>query len=395
MGGLIVHEWLEPRGGAERVVDAMCDAFPDAELLALWNDDSDRYPHAKETWLAGTPLRHHKALALPFEPFAWRSTRQARGDYDWALVSSHLFAHQVRARNTSDYRVPKYVYVHTPARYIWAPELDSRGSSLPLRLAGSMLKPVDRHLAKDALRLAANSEFVRQRIQHAWHRDADVLYPPVDVHKIGYVQDWREQIARDERPVLDGIPAEFVLGASRFVPYKRLDLVIAVGEALGIPVVLAGSGPNEKAIKEAARSSSVPVTFVDNPSDPLLYALYQLALLFVFPPVEDFGIMPVEAASAGCPVLVNRTGGAAEIVTKYKTGAIADFACAGNLREAAIAAIASRGSANLQALLDLDRSSFVKRIKNWVCPAGGHPMGLVGSPESKSFTKGTDNLTRG
>ncbi len=78
----------------------------------------------RETWLARTPLRRHKALALPFMPITWRLPRQT--SHDWTLVSSHAFAHHVRVEGDG----PKYVYVHTPARYLWAPELDQRGDNL-------------------------------------------------------------------------------------------------------------------------------------------------------------------------------------------------------------------------------------------------------------------------
>lgn len=121
MTGLIVHEWLEERDGSERIVDAMRESFPNAELVALWNDAPEKYRDVHESWLARTPLRRHKALSLPFQLCAWRRVVPRTDDVDWVLVSSHLFAHHVDVRTQSGERVPKYVYTHTPARYIWAP----------------------------------------------------------------------------------------------------------------------------------------------------------------------------------------------------------------------------------------------------------------------------------
>src|SRR5256885_922448 len=109
MTGLIVHEWVGAHGGSEKVVDAMLEAFPAAELLCLWNDAADRFPSVKvrESWLARTPLRRNKALALPLMSRTWRRTNIS--EYDWALVSSHLFAHHI-AYNGRRRKVPTFVY---------------------------------------------------------------------------------------------------------------------------------------------------------------------------------------------------------------------------------------------------------------------------------------------
>ncbi len=116
-----------------------------------------------------------------------------------------------------------------------------------------------------------------------------------------------------------------MLGASRFIPYKRLDLVIAVGERAGRPVVLAGRGPELERLRAVGAAASVPVHVVEGPSTALLRALYQTTDLFVFPAVEDFGIMPVEAMAAGAPVLAQALGGTAESVVPGLTGALITF----------------------------------------------------------------------
>ncbi|WNY33457.1 hypothetical protein Q9Q99_15595 [Curtobacterium flaccumfaciens] len=117
----------EAVGGAERVLDAMADEYPDADLFGLWNDAPGRYPGRRviESALAPTPLRGRKALAVPFLPALWSHGLRDLGLYDWALVSSHLFAHQARVPGVDPER--QFTYVHTPARYLWNPELDARG----------------------------------------------------------------------------------------------------------------------------------------------------------------------------------------------------------------------------------------------------------------------------
>lgn len=321
MSGLIVHEWIEKTGGAEKVLDAMLDLHPKADLFCLWNDNErSKYRDRKlyESPLARTLVRRHKPLAAMLAPLVWRNFRAAK-NYDWILVSSHLFAHQIRLGGINN-DTEKFVYVHTPARYVWNPELDPRGSGLAARLASAALKPLDKRSAQNLRHVAANSQFVQKRILDTWGVESRIIYPPVEVERITSEASWATELDSNDSGVLESLPSTFILGASRFVPYKKLDLVIKTGEAADIPVVLAGSGPDHARLSHMAGNSSVPVIFVRDPSDALLFALYQAALAFVFPAIEDFGIMPVEAMAAGVPVLVNSVGGTSETVIHGETG---------------------------------------------------------------------------
>ncbi len=143
---------------------------------------------------------------------------------------------------------------------------------------------------------------MRRRIATAWGVEARVIFPPVEVTEIQRVHNWAARLTGEDSEIFAGLPQGYVLGASRFIPYKRLDLVIRAGEAADRPVVLAGRGPELGRLRCAAAAARVPVTFVDRPSAALLRALYQQAAVFVFPAIEDFGIMPVEAMAAGAPV---------------------------------------------------------------------------------------------
>jgi len=334
--GVLVHEWLARTGGSERVFDHIVADFPDADVLCLWDDTGGRYPGrtVRETWLARTPLRHHKGLALPLMPMAWG--HRMRGSYDWAVVSTHSFAHHVRFSCSPGMR--KILYVHTPARYVWEPDLDARGGGHTARAASPLLRAIDRRKAAEAHTVIANSEYVARRIERTWSRSAQVIHPPVEVGSIAAVADWRTCLDGAEAARIEALPATFVLGASRFVRYKRLDLVIAAGEAADLPVVLAGGGPEEGRLRSLAARARVPVHVVGDPSDALLYSLYQRALVFVFPPVEDFGMMPVEAMACGTPVVVNAEGGARETLAGRSVGAIADPASTASLRTAVEAA---------------------------------------------------------
>ena len=314
MAGILVHEWLAASGGSENGFEEVVGIFPDAARWGLWGDSRGRFRNVHETVLARTPMRRSKAAAVPFMPVVWRHlpSRQA----DWVLCSSHLFAHHARFGGPAR-EAQKFVYVHTPARYVWVPELDGRGQGAASRIISSYLKPIDRRRAQEAHSIAANSRFIADRIGATWERESTVIYPPVAIQ--GFMAEPRPLTPADQG-VVQGLPAEFILGVSRFIPYKRLDLVIETGEAAGIPVVIAGSGPDEQLLRERAAHSSVPVVVLHRPADEVLGWLYRAALAVVFAPIEDFGIVPVEAMAAGTPVIANAIGGAAESVVDGVTG---------------------------------------------------------------------------
>ena len=367
MPGLIAHEWIEPFGGSENVLEAIAAEFPDAPILTPWTNAPERFPgrDVRELWLARSPLRGRKALAMPALAAAWRTAIDPREHLDWVLASSHSFAHHLKPRGASR-DAPKLVYAYTPARYLWTPELDKRGSGPAARVGATLLRPLDRRRAAEATAIAGISEFVARRIAETWEREATVIYPPVEVTRLLAVSDWRAGLGGDESAVMDALPSAFVLGASRFIPYKRLDLVIEAGEAVGLPVVIAGAGPGEAALRARADAATVPVTFVIAPSDALLYALYQAAAVFVFPPVEDFGIMPVEAAALGTPVAANRVGGSAETVAEGLSGMHFDAQDRASLATAVAAAIDLPRAPIAPWTTRFSRERFGEELRAWV-----------------------------
>ena len=324
MTGLLVHEWIAPSGGSENVLEAMAEAFPDADIQCLWTDAPHRLSGrvVRETWLARSPFRRSKALSLPLTVPTWRFLPSPRA-YEWMLVSSHMFAHHAKLRGAGAH-TRKYVYAHSPARYIWTPEYDARGSSLAVRAVAPLFKAIDRRRAQEPIAIAANSRFVQERVARTWGRDSTVIYPPVSVDRITRVEEWQATLTPRDLAVLRDLPEAFVLGASRFIPYKRLDLVIGAAERAGIPAVIAGRGPEEKLLRAMADESQVPVRIVVAPSDALLWSLYQRASVLVFPAIEDFGIVPVEAQALGTPVVTGPVGGQLETFVDGHTGVVAD-----------------------------------------------------------------------
>ncbi|NTV40158.1 MAG: glycosyltransferase family 4 protein, partial [Demequinaceae bacterium] len=169
-----------------------------------------------------------------------------------------------------------------------------------------------------------------------------------------------------EQDILDSLPPTFILGASRFVSYKRLDVAIAAGEACDVSVVLAGSGPDRARLESIAAESSSPVIFVPHPSSQLLRELYVRALVYVFAPVEDFGIMPVEAMSTGTAVVANAEGGASESVLDGVTGSHLHSVEPGELRRAVETAAAASPEECRKRARDFDGATFGHRIREWM-----------------------------
>lgn len=313
--GLIVHEWIERIGGAERVVDEFARMHPDADILTLWDGHPERYGVGRvhQTRLAALPPRGRKIVALPAMPVIWRTAARRLGQRDWALVSSHLFAHHVRVPGVAPDQL--FVYAHTPARYIWEPRVDDRGQSLPARVASPFFRWVDHRSGSSLRRVAVPSAFVQERVARTWGVEAEVIHPPVDITRVRTGAAQADLLDEDEARFLDALPEGFLLAASRFVPYKRIDVAITAGAATGRPVVIAGRGPDESRLRALAAASGADVRFAIAPSDRLLACLLARASAFVFPAVEDFGIVPIEALAVGTPVVVGDRGGTRESVT--------------------------------------------------------------------------------
>lgn len=367
MSGLIVHEWLAQHGGAESVVRQMMLAFPDARVRCLWNDAPATFDPAivQESWLARTPLRFSKLAAAPLMPMTWRSLR-SREQVDWLLVSSHLFAHHARLSGPNR-DVPKLVYAHTPARYVWAPQLDGRGRSLPARATSALIKPVDRWRSREAHAIAANSEFVQRRVNETWGREATVIYPPVSVDEIAeFVSGGMQELADSDLEQLERLPDAFILGASRFVPYKNLDKVIRIANAINIPAVIAGGGSGAGALHRLAADSRVPVHIIDRPKSQLLWAIYARALAYLFPPIEDFGIMPVEAMAAGCPIVVHLEGGASESARRSVGAAVTDFEDEATAAADVMGLIESGKRPSPVEISEFSEATFRTRVSGWV-----------------------------
>lgn len=301
----VVHDWLVTYAGAEKVLEQILQLYPEADLYSLVDflpdNQRDFILHKKvhTSFIQNLPkakakYRSYLALMpLAIEQFDLRG-------YDLIISSSHCVAKGVLTG-------PNQVhvsYVHSPVRYAW----DLQGqylkeAGLDHGTKGWIAKAIlhyirmwDSRTADGVDYFVANSNFIAKRIWKCYRREADVIYPPVDINKF---------VARADKE-------EYYLTASRMVPYKKMDLIVETfTEMPDKKLVVIGDGPDFVKIKAKAGSN---VQMLGYQSDDVLRDYMQRAKAFVFAAEEDFGITPVEAQACGTPVIAFGRGGALETV---------------------------------------------------------------------------------
>ncbi len=302
----LVHEWLVGWGGSESVLASLARLFPDAPIHTLVYAPGQRVREAfagrdiRTTWLDRLPGsgRYYREL-LPLMPQAWR--RADLGDVELVVSSSHAYAKGVRVPDGAVH----VCYCHTPPRYVWdlAKGYRHRGA---WGLRGPLLEWLrERDLAAAASvdRFLANSRFVAERILRIYGRESTVVYPPVDVEAFA-------------EPDGEG---EYYLAGGRLVGYKRVDVAVEAANLGRLPLVVFGDGPERRRLQALAGPT---VRFVGTVSQSDLVGLVRKARAFLFPGVEDFGILPVEVQAGGRPVVALGRGGACETVADGETGVL-------------------------------------------------------------------------
>ena len=304
----LLHYWLTTLRGGEAVLAELCRIFPDADIFThAWNRERTGAPFDRhrvtETFIAKLPgARRSCQKYLPLMPAALR--RLDLSGYDLIVSSESGPAKGVR-KPAGAFHV---CYCHTPMRYLWDMYADYYAqASWPAKLAMHLWKnPLRRYDLKSAEAVdlfLANSAFVAERIRRIYDRDSVVVPPPVDT---GFFR------------AADGEGKEdFYLFVGQLIAYKRPDLVVEMANRTGRRVVIAGEGPMEAALRRAAGKS---VRFAGRVGREELRSLYARARALIFPGVEDFGIVPLEAQAAGTPVIALGVGGALETVTAGSTG---------------------------------------------------------------------------
>lgn len=297
----IVCDWLTVFAGAERVVYEMHQLFPDAPIYTtLYNRKACpafKNAEVRESYLKWIPgARSFHRLLLPQMPLSFE--RMDLRDFDIILSSSHSAAKGIITQ-------PKTLhisYCHSPMRYVWDHSHDyQKGfrSFSPLRF---FYKPMlhrirmwDRVAAERVDEFLTNSAYVGERIQKYYHRESTVIAPPVD---LSFFEPSSEK-------------GEAYVAVGRLIPYKRFDLVVEACKKMKRTLTIVGEGPELGRLKKMA---SVDVQFLGKISDEDLRVVYQKAKALIFPQLEDFGIVPLEAMASGTPVIAYGKGGALETV---------------------------------------------------------------------------------
>lgn len=299
----IVHDYLNQRGGAERVVLEMSDMWPGAPIYtSLYRPDSTWPGFAgrdvRTSFLDRLPVDRGFRGLLPLYPAAFRSFGEI--DAEVVLSSSSGWAHMVRTHP----RAMHMVYCHTPARWLYGGEHIGLGPRRQ-RLAKSgfaALRRLDRVAARRADYYIANSNVVRSRVKRAYGIDAPVVPPPVDVDRF--------------RPTPRG---DRLLVVSRLLPYKHVDLVVQAATRSGVGLDVVGDGPLLAGLRELAGPTVTLHGVVD---DRAVVELMESCRAVCVAAEEDFGLVAVEAQAAGKPVIAYGRGGVLETIDEGLTGVL-------------------------------------------------------------------------
>ena len=305
----LVHHWLVTERGGERVLEALGELFPSADLFTLVHGASPlpaslsgHRLHSSFLQKFPRPTRWYRHY-LPLFPMATEGL-DLRG-YDLVISSDAATVKGVRVSPDATH----ICYCHTPMRYIWngyETYYQSAGplERLALRAVRNPLRAWDYRAAQRVTHFVANSENVQKRIRDSYERESVVIYPPVDTHRFVI-------------PALRQTTPDSFLLVSQLVPYKRVDLAIEAFNKCGKPLVIIGEGPERSKLQRQARPN---IVFLGAQPQSAVIEAMQQCKAFVFAGEEDFGIVMAEAQSCGAPVIAFGQGGAREIVEDGVTG---------------------------------------------------------------------------
>jgi glycosyltransferase involved in cell wall biosynthesis len=303
----IVHDWFVG-GGAESVVYELHKMYPQAPIYTSYC--SPEWQRKLTGTKVITSYMQHWPFSrlrkfLPVLRAIWFSRLKLDG-YDLVISSSGAEAKAVRIKKPGLH----INYCHAPTHYYWSryeQYMKSPGfglfdplARLGLRFLVSPMRRWDRKAARRPDFMIANSNFTKEQIKKYYGREAEVIHPPVDVER--FKPGSKSSIARNG-----------FLIAGRQTPYKRFDLAVQACSKLNLPLTVLGQGPDNKRLKKMAGPT---INFVGWVSDEERIKYFQSAEAFLFPGIDDFGVVAVEALAAGTPVIAYKAGGALDYVTK-------------------------------------------------------------------------------
>ena len=318
----LLHYWLTSIRGGEKVLHELAYLYPEADIFthACNRKIFDGYfgnCRIHETFIANLPgARRNCQKYLPLMPLALQQLDLSR--YDLIISSESGPAKGIKKSP----RTRHVCYCHTPMRYLWDMYQDyydhaGFAGKAAMRLFKNYLRRYDLKSAESVDLFIANSHFVAERIKRIYNRDSIVVHPPADV---------------DFYSRFNGKKEDFYLIAGHLHPYKNPLIALEACRKTHRRCVVAGSGPLEKFLRKEFSESNF--TFTGRIPDEQLRELYGSARALIFPGIEDFGIVPLEAQAAGTPVIALRAGGALETVVENKTGVFFDSSSSDALADA-------------------------------------------------------------
>ncbi len=313
----LIHDWCTGMRGGEKVLDVLCELFPEADLYTLVYVPGKLTPRIENRRIFASSLQQIPQIDKyyrHFLPLMPRAIEQFNfSGYDALISTSHCVAKGARPRSGATH----WSYCHTPMRYVWdqyEEYFSADRASFAVRMAMRLVRPYlqrwDVRTVSQVTHFLANSKNVQERIQRIYRRDSRVIYPPVD-H--AFYSEPGASLRISQKP--------FYLMVSAFAPYKRVDLVVEAFNRSGKRLVIIGDGQESLKLKALAKRNIEFLGWLD--AEALRWH-YQNCEALLFPGVEDFGIVPLEAMSAGRPVVAYRKGGALETVVEGKTGLFFD-----------------------------------------------------------------------
>lgn len=317
----LVHDYLREYGGAERVVEALHEIFPEAPLYVSFTDFSVTGIHAqkfagwdiRESWLTKIPF--YKKLFSPLRIFAPQYFAFFDlSDYD--LVISSTNAYFSKAVRTG--KALHISYCHTPARSLYGYTTMTDWQSNPItKLGGTLinyfLRIKDVQIARENVDFfIANSQETKRRIEKFYRLDSTVIYPPIEV------ESGRKFTSVPQLPKKNG----YFLVVGRIAASKHVDLAVQTARELGFNLKVVGSGKGIEILQDLAGDSlGKNIEFFGGVSDEQLAQLYENATALLYPAEdEDFGMVPIEAMGHGIPVVAHRSGGPLETVKEGENG---------------------------------------------------------------------------
>lgn len=306
----LVQDWLVVDGGAEKVFKAIYEIYPSPIYTLV--ADKENFPwvenkQVKESFIAKLPFAKKRyRIYLPFFPLAIEQLNLF--DYDLIISSSYSVAKGI-LKHSEQLHI---CYMHSPVRYAWDLYFQYlKEANLERGLKGILAKYIlhkiriwDIISSNRVDFFVANSKFIAKRIKNVYRREAEVIYPPVDIDRFKLTEK----------------KENYYITASRMVPYKKIDLIVKAFKKLpDKKLIVIGDGPDYPKIKKIAAGAK-NIELLGYVEDKFLIEYISKAKAFVFAALEDFGIVPVEAQATGTPVIALGKGGTLETVIDKKTG---------------------------------------------------------------------------